>query len=67
MTGNMHKVFVNYTVGGKDYQCGPYREDDADWQRDDVAGYYGVTNVYLSPIRDLKRHLIHADWTVGQT
>lgn len=57
------KQYVNYTVGDENFQAGPFPENDADWERQDIAGYAGVSQVYLSPNRDEKRRLIHADFT----
>lgn len=53
--------YVNYTVsigeGPDEFQAGPYSIEEADIHKRDIAGYWGVTNVYLTPYRDDSRKL----------
>ena len=55
------QFFVNYTVNTGvlvDMQAGPYPTNDiAEEQKRDIAGYHGVTNVWISTQRDPKRKL----------
>jgi hypothetical protein len=40
-------VIVRYQVEGKEYFAGPYNPDDASEHSRDIAGYEGVTNVWV--------------------
>ena len=55
-------MYVNYTVTldgcGGDFQAGPYPPEEAELHKRDIAGYFGVSKVYLDNQRDENRRLI---------
>lgn len=51
-------MYVNYSVGERDFQVGPYSPNEAEWQMADIAGYAHVHKVFLAALRDEKRTLI---------
>lgn len=57
------KLYLNYAIGSDLFQAGPYDAHDADWERSDIAGYAGVSNVYPTQHRDPSRRLIHPDFS----
>jgi hypothetical protein len=55
----MTEWYVNYTVRGKDFQAGPYKNVNDAWENyRDIVGYAFITDCYISCIRDKDRVLI---------
>jgi hypothetical protein len=51
--------FVNYTLFGRDYQAGPYKDaDEANIHRWDIKSFSGVTDCFVAFGRDERRLLI---------
>jgi hypothetical protein len=51
--------FVNYTLFGRDYQAGPYKDaDEANEHRFDIKSFSGITDCYVAFGRDQRRILI---------
>lgn len=57
-----NEMYVNYKVTMGEFvhsmQAGPFTKADADEQARDIKIYEGVSEVYVSPHRDVSRQLI---------
>ena len=55
----MTNYYVNYSIGIRAYQAGPYHSpEEAEEHRRDIAGYVGIKECFVSERRNPLRTLV---------